>query len=335
MKVERIQDYRRFQKIQSIWNEVLHSSEHDCPFLTHEWISSWWECFSEENSLEALLFKDEREKPVGIAPLMIQKNILRFIASEEVSDYCDFAFMKGREKEFYESLYGYFKTLPSQIEKLELMNVPSSSSTLGYLPRLASKHGFSCAKEEIEVVPVLELPSSYESYLGNLSKKKRHELRRKLRRMESLLGIRVEKITDSKILRSYLDEFISLHKQRSPSKAKFWEKPKMTAFFHEMVYRFSLQKWIELIVLFYEKRILAVLLNFSYSTWTYFYNVAFDRKFGWYSPGLYLFNHCIQDAISARKKYADFLRGREEYKYNFGAKDSKIYRVTLKSEKSE
>jgi len=204
------------------------------------------------------------------------------------------------------------------------MNVQSSSSTLDYLPLLASTHGFSCAQEEVEVAPLLELPSSYEDYLGSLSKKRRHELRRKLKRMESLDGIRMEKITDSENLRTYLDRFIALHKQGSSSKAKFWEKPGITAFFHEMAYRFSLQKWIELNVLFVEDRILATLINFSYSDRIYFYNVAFDRDFAW----------CIQEAISTGKKIADFLRGREEYKYYFGANDSKIFRLVLMPKKS-
>jgi CelD/BcsL family acetyltransferase involved in cellulose biosynthesis len=334
MKVERIQDIRRFKEISDTWNELLHSSDQDCPFLTHEWISSWWQCFSEDNSLEVLLFKDKKEKPVGVAPLMIQDNILRFIASEEVSDYCDFVFMKEYREEFYESLFGYFKTIPTNIEKIELMNVQSSSSTLDYLPGLASKHDFSCSIEEVEVAPLLQLPSSYEDYMGNLSKKKRHELRRKLKRMESLDGVRVERITDAKNLRTYLDRFIALHKQGSSSKAKFWEKPKMTAFFHEMANRFSLREWIELYVLFVEDRISAALLNFSYSDRIYFYNVAFDRDFAWYSPGIFLFDHCIQEAISTGKKSADFLRGREEYKYYFGARDSKIFRLILMSGKS-
>jgi len=335
MKVERIQDFRRFKEISDTWNELLHSSDQDCPFLTHEWISSWWECFSEGNSLEVLLFHDERENHVGMAPLMIQGNVLRFIASEEVSDYCDFMFMKGYKGEFYECLFGYFETMPSNIEKIELMNVSSSSSALDYFPLLASTHGFSCSKEEIEVAPVLEFPSSYEDYLENLSKKKRHELRRKLKRMESLDGVRVERITDTKNLRTYLDRFIALHKQGSSSKAKFWEKPKMTAFFHEMANRFSLREWIELYVLFVEDRISAALLNFSYSDRLYFYNVAFDRDFAWYSPGIFLFDHCIQEAISTGKKSADFLRGREEYKYYFGARDSKIFRLILTPGKSE
>ncbi len=214
------------------------------------------------------------------------------------------------------------------------MNIKSTSQTLDILPRMASEWGYSCSKTEIEVAPLLELPSSYEAYLENLSKKKRHELRRKLRRMESLEGIRVEKITDTKNLLTFIDKFIALHRQRNPSKAKFWEKPRMTAFFHEMAHRFSLRKWIEMNVLFHEDRILAALLSFTYADRIYFYNVAFDKDFARYSPGIYLFNHSLQEAISTGKKCTDFLRGREKYKYYFGAEDSKIFRLILTPGKS-
>jgi CelD/BcsL family acetyltransferase involved in cellulose biosynthesis len=334
MKIERIRDPEGFQEIKERWDKLLHSSGQECPFLTYEWISSWWECFSEDNSLEILLLKDKKENPVGIAPLMTKKNSLRFIASEEVSDYCDFVIEKGRNEEFFKNVLNHIEKTHPEIEKIDLMNIKSTSQTLDILPRIASEWGYSCTKSEIEVAPVLELPSSYEHYLGNLSKKRRHELRRKLRRMESLEGIRVEKITDTKDLPEYIDKFIALHRQRSSSKAKFWEKLKMTAFFHEMARRFSLRKWIELNVLFFEDRILAALLSFTHADRIYFYNVAFDKDFARYSPGIYLFDQSIQEAISSRKKCADFLRGREDYKYYFGAEDSKLFRLELVPGKS-
>lgn len=329
MKVERIRDPEEFQVIQEEWNTLLHSSEQDHPFLSYEWISSWWECFSEDNSLEILLVKDENGNPVGIAPLMVQENTLRFIASEEVSDYCDFVVEKGRYEEFFKNVMNYIRTTHPDIEKIDLMNIRSASTTLEILPRLASEWGYSCSCTEIEVVPLLELPSSYEDYLGGLSKKKRHELRRKLRRTESLEGIRAEKVTDTRNLPAYIDKFIGLHRRGSPSKANFWKKKNMADFFHGMAHQFSLRQWIEMNVLFLEDRVLAALLNFISADRIYFYNVAFDKDFARYSPGIYLFNQSIQDAISKQKKCADFLRGREEYKYYFGAEDSKIFRLVL------
>ena len=329
MKVERIQDSESLKEQKDRWNELLFSSEQNCIFLTHEWISSWWKCFSEDNSLEILIFTDEKENPVGIAPFMTKNRTLRFIASHEVSDYCDAITVEGRREEFYVDLLNYFKTDYSDIKKIELINLKSSSPTLAFLPSLAPEHEFSSSCTETEVVPLLDLPSSYEDYMRRLSKKNRHELRRKFKRMESLDGVKIKQITDTKELESSIETFITLHKKGGPSREKFWERKGMSDFFHEVTYRFSLQKWVELNFLFHEDRIMASLLNFSYSDQIYFYNVTFNKDFAWYSPGLFLFNHCIKQAISEGKRKADFLRGREKYKYYFGAEDSKIFQLTL------
>jgi len=335
MKIERVIDLESLEELKDKWNELLFSSEQNCIFFTHEWISSMWKCFSEDNSLEILIFKDEGGSLAGIAPFMTKDKILRFIASQEVSDYCDFIMLNGRREEFYENLLSYLKTNYSDIKKIELMNIKSSSPTLSFLPGLAPEHGYSSSCTEAEVAPLLELPSSYEDYMKSLSKKNRHELRRKLRRMESLEGVKITKITDTKELQSSLETFIALHREGSPSKERFWVKKGMSAFFQEIASRFSRQKWVELNLSFYEDRVMAALLNFSYSDQVYFYNVAFNKDFARYSPGLFLFNHCLKQAISEGKKKADFLRGREKYKYYFGAEDSKIFRLILTPGESE
>ncbi len=335
MNVERIRDPESLEELKDSWNELLFSSEQNCIFLTHEWISSWWKCFSEDNSLEILIFKDEEGSLAGIAPFMMKNKTLRFIASQEVSDYCDVITPEERRREFYENLLDYLKTNYSDVAKIELMNIKSSSPTLSFLPSLAPEHGFSASCTEAEVAPLLELPSSYEDYMKGLSKKNRHELRRKLKRIESLEEVRITKVTDTRELRSSLETFIALHKEGSPSKEKFWGKKGMSDFFQEIASRLALQKWVELNFLFYEDRIMAALLNFSYLDQVLFYNVAFNKDYARYSPGLFLFNHCIKQVMSEGKRKADFLRGREKYKYYFGAEDSKIFRLILTSGKSE
>ena len=335
MKVERIRDPESLEELKDSWNELLVSSEQNCIFLSHEWISSWWKCFSEDNSLEILIFKDEEGSLAGIAPFMIKNKILSFIASQEVSDYCDVITHKETREEFYQNLLNYLKTNYSDVAKIELMNLKASSPTLDFLPGLAPEFGYSSSCIQAEVAPLLELPSSYEDYMKGLSKKNRHELRRKLKRIESLEGVKITKVTETRELQPSLGKFIALHKEGSPSKERFWKKKGMSDFFQEVTSRLALQKWVELNLLFYEDRIMAALLNFSYADTIYFYNVSFNKDFARYSPGLFLFNHCIKQAIQEGKRKADFLRGREKYKYYFGAEDSKIFRLILTPGKSE
>ncbi len=319
------------ERAQEEWDDFLFSSEHKCIFLTNEWFVSWWKSFSEDNSFEILIFTDENKDIAGIAPFMIKDKNIRFIANQEVSDYCDFITKKEKRSEFYENLLGYLKTNYSQMEGVELINVHQSSPTLSFLPELANSHGFSCACQEIEVAPVLSLPASYESYLDLLGKKNRHELRRKLKRIESLDKIRVLKVTDPQELRIHTEAFIKLHQNSTSSKEKFWQKEGMTGFFRELIYRFSLKGWIELRVLLYGKKAIAALLNFSFFDSLYFYNSTFDKEYAWYSPGLFLFHQSLREAIQEQKKQADFLRGDEKYKYSLGAQDNKIFQIFLRA----
>lgn len=329
MEVIRITDLEAFQETRELWNDFLRSSGQNCIFLTHEWFLSWWKSFSEEKSLEILLFKDKEDGLVGIAPLMREGNILRFMASREVTDYCDFIVLEGKEKEFFDSLFDYLKSQYSEIRSIELWNIKQSSPTLLFLPQLAPHHDFSFSSLESDVTPVLSLPSSYEKFLMLLGRKSRHELKRKLRRMEALEGLRNERIKDPKELQTAVRAFIHLHRKSGKAKEKFWKRKGMEDFFQELVLRFSQKGWVELNFLFHQEKIMASLLSFLYEDTLYFYNITYSRDYAWYSPGLYLFHKRLKHAIEEKKKQADFLRGREKYKYVFGAKESKILDLTL------
>lgn len=332
MKIERITEFEHFRKIRRRWNSLLFSSDENSIFLTHQWFYSWWKCFSEGKFLEILLFKDGQREPIGIAPLMVKKNSLYFMASPEVTDYCDFITAKGRAEEFYHRFLAYLKIQYSGIKKVELMNLKSSSPALFFLPQLGPKYNFSCSFSEIEVSPVLELPSTYEDFLRLLDRKYRHELRRKLRRMDNLQGVKTVKVTNPKNLQTSIETFIDLHRKSDPSKQEFWKRKGMVDFFREITLQFSSQRWVELNFLMYKEDIMATLFNFSYENQIFFYNIAYDKDYGRYSPGLFLFNHCLKQAIIEKKKRADFLRGREKYKYYFGAEESKIFQLTLTME---
>lgn len=335
MKVERLINLEDLSKKNKEWNEFLFSSEQNQIFLTNEWFSSWWRCFSEDNSLEILIFKDENDSIIGIAPLMLKERSLHFIASSEVSDYCDFITTGEKRELFIKSLLAHLKKSYPGIDKIELMNIRHSSPTLTFLPQLASAFRLKYECVETGVAPYLYLPSNYESYLILLDRKNRHELRRKLRRIESLKGVRTLRITDSQEIQRYIGEFIGLHQKSSPLKENFWEKEGMSEFFHELTYRFSLKHWVEFSFLLYKDKIIAALLNFSYFNRLYFYNSAYDREYAKYNPGFFLFHHCLRQAIDEGEEEIDFLRGEERYKYNFGAQEGKIFKVILSFEASE
>jgi CelD/BcsL family acetyltransferase involved in cellulose biosynthesis len=330
MKVERITEFNRFLGLEEEWNSFLYASGLDCVFLTHEWFSSWWECLSGNNSLEVLRFYDDQDHVLGIAPLMTDGLSIRFIASHEVTDYCDFLFRQDNKEKFYLSLLCYFKDNYLDFTKFEFINIRASSPTCTLIPEMASDYGFSHSLRDTEVAPVLSVPSTYKDYIHGLKRKNRHELRRKLKRIERLVGFKVKKITETRHLLPAIESFISLHKKSSPNKQAFWTTEGMTDFFKSVVHRFSKKEWVEMNVLFFEDSLISALINFLYGDEVLFYNVAYDLDYAPFSPGFYLFHASIVEAISRGKSAIDFLRGSEKYKYDFGAKECKIYSLILK-----
>jgi len=61
----------------------------------------------------------------------------------------------------------------------------------------------------------------------------------------------------------------------------------------------------------------------------YCYLQGFDPEFNFFSPGTVILSRVIQDAITAKVRRIDFLRGQEDYKYRWGARDIRTYRRTL------
>jgi CelD/BcsL family acetyltransferase involved in cellulose biosynthesis len=329
MKIERIASYKKFVETKKEWNALLSCSGQNCPFLTHQWFDAWWQSFGQEGALDILFFRDKSETLVGIAPLMESNNALGFIASHEVTDYCDFFSSANKRDGFYGDLLDYLQRNISKYSHVEFINIPESSPTLSVLPRLAVKNNLIYDIHEGESVPKLTLPGSYQEYVTCLGRKNRHELRRKIRKLESLGQIRNEQIRASEKLEPAIQEFISLHKKSTLSKREFWQMREMPDFFQTLANHFSSVNWVELNMLYFENRFIAGLLNFLYGDTLYFYNIAYDREYAAYNPGFFLFNRAIEQAIANGISIADFLRGGEKYKYFFGAKESKIYSLKL------
>jgi CelD/BcsL family acetyltransferase involved in cellulose biosynthesis len=68
-------------------------------------------------------------------------------------------------------------------------------------------------------------------------------------------------------------------------------------------------------------RIAAVFYGFTAHGRAYYYLGGFDPDFERFSPGTMIVGRAIEDAVREGASELDFLRGREPYKYAWGAQD--------------
>jgi CelD/BcsL family acetyltransferase involved in cellulose biosynthesis len=335
MKIDLLTDASAFETLETEWNDLLRRSVSDTLFLTWEWQTIWWKHLG-AGELRVITLREDNGTLIGIAPLFEEiwndgTKAMSLIGCVDVSDYLDLIVARGREESVYAALLDTITRadFPAWGGGLHLCTLPETSPTNTQLKAIAQARGLEVEWRLHDVSPVIDLPDDWDAYLGSLEKKQRHEVRRKLRRVEELQN-RWYAIDAAEPIDAAIADFIELHKKSRPDKHLFMDQ-RMQRFFVEMTRQLNARGWLQLNFLEIEGERAASILNFIYNDTVLSYNSGYDPlKYGALSPGIVLFARSIQDAIAANRRRFDFLRGDEEYKYRFGAKDTRVYELHIR-----
>ncbi len=195
----------------------------------------------------------------------------------------------------------------------------------------AGEDGWTVTREREEVCPVLDLAPGldFETYLGTLGKKDRHEVRRKIRRAEASGEARLERSTNPL---ADMDEFVNLHQKKWGADGLFPPTQggaQSRAFFRGLFDHCGPDGMIALYFLTVGGRRIAAGIWFDDGETLYFYNAGVDPEARELSPGVILVARSIEMALQAGRTRFDFLRGDEGYKYGWGAVDVPIQRLLV------
>jgi CelD/BcsL family acetyltransferase involved in cellulose biosynthesis len=324
-----------FLRLQQEWNPLLVRSTANTIFLTWEWQKTWWDCFGQELQLCLLEFRD-KDDLVGLAPFYTLEpasggRVLQLIGGVEVSDYLDLIAASDSAEVVYSTLWDSLTGEHGIAwDTLDLHNVPAASPTLERLATLAAAGGgLDVADNAEEVCPIIALPSTWDQYLSSLSKKQRHEVRRKLRKANREAEIRWHYADDAATLDDEVEDFFSLHIKSATDKEAFMDE-RMQQFFHRMARAMFDRGWLKLAFLLINGAKAATMFCFDYQDALLVYNSGYDPQLHpSLSSGIVLLSYCIQDAIDEGLKEFDFLRGEEEYKYRFGGVGTEVRNLRI------
>jgi CelD/BcsL family acetyltransferase involved in cellulose biosynthesis len=171
----------------------------------------------------------------------------------------------------------------------------------------------------------------WESYLDSLDKKERHEIRRKLRRLErEAPEAQVRLVTGGPELDAALATFIALHRLSSRAKDAFMTD-EMQDFFRAIAAILAERGWLQLSFLEIAGQPVASYFCFDYGNQTLVYNSGYDPQASpQLSPGWVLLARLIEHAIAQGRTRFDFLQGNEDYKHRFGGVDEPVYRTLIR-----
>jgi CelD/BcsL family acetyltransferase involved in cellulose biosynthesis len=314
-----------FSNLEAPWRQLLTNCANNDIFITPQWQSAWWRVFGNDYELQLLSVYDQQEL-VGIAPLKSSEGVLSFIGSPDVCDYMDFIAGQGKEDYVFSKLLEYLEK--TAWRRLELDSLLPGSLALRHFMPLAKQKGYRVEIKQTNVSPHLLLPQSWEDYLALLKTKDRHELRRKLRRLEQTQSVNYSTIVEKDLLPLAMDTFFKLFQLSNTEKANFMTDKKI-AFFTTMVSSLAEQGNIRLSFLEISGVRTGTTLCFDYNNDIYLYNSAYDPAYSSLSVSLLLKVFNIRDAVEHGKKRFDFLSGDEPYKYDLGGHDVPLYQCLI------
>jgi CelD/BcsL family acetyltransferase involved in cellulose biosynthesis len=312
-----------FEALERDWTSLLSTSSANTIFLTADWQRTWWKLAGEgELDLVSVRAGDEL---VGIAPLIHVDNRWEFAGGAEIADFLDVIAAPSHCDDVACAVLDH---LGQRGGAVELRNLRPGSVGATALLAEARRRGIDVEIDQEDVSPRVELPEDWESYLSRLSKKDRHELRRKLRRLMSAGDVRYYVARDPAKRQADVDDFLRLHRLSADEKAAFMTT-RMETFFRGLVDEFAPKEWLRLYFLEVDRVRVASVILFDYEGEFLLYNSGYDPAYAHLSVGLLLKAFCLRDAIDERRRVFDFLQGNEPYKYDLGAVDVPILRMRL------
>jgi CelD/BcsL family acetyltransferase involved in cellulose biosynthesis len=333
MQITVYRDATGFEVLAQEWDALLERSVRPPFFMRYVYQSTWWNCLGNDDLL-LIAIRTDAGQLVGIAPLfgstdpLGQRN-LAFVGCVDVSDYLDLLIDRDYVEPVYQALLDYLAGPGVKWDKLYLCSLPHNSITHTQLAEATRQRGWQVEVKQQDICPVITLPGSWDEYLAGINKKQRHEIRRKIRRIETEADTRWYVVDSEAEITRAMRDFITLHQKSTKDKEGFWNDD-LISFFQTLAARLTQLGWLKLYFIELNDIQAAAMLCFDYNNEFLLYNSGYDpEQFAHLSPGNVLTAYTIQDAIQRGRSRYDFLRGDEIYKFRFGAEAEPIYDLEI------
>ncbi len=333
MQFSLITDPAEWQSLEDEWQALAAQTHRPLPFLEFWYQQTWWQTlgggeWSQAESRLQLIIARQDGQLIGAAPLFFSEKAdnppaLRFIGQIEVSDYLDFLCPLSELPAFVAGLFEFIKTEPSLLSRnLDLANFQDDSPSLPLMGELCEQHGVQHSSEVLQPSPYIPLQPSWEEYLASISKKQRHEIRRKMRNAEARHETAWHFVTAEHDVQAEVLAFIHMMR-KDPSKVAFLT-PVMETFLTQTATKAFEVGQLHLAFLTFDGKKAAAYLSFLAGGKLWVYNSAWEPAFSPCSPGWVLLGKEITWAIENGLTEVDMMRGNEVYKYRFGGIDRHV-----------
>jgi CelD/BcsL family acetyltransferase involved in cellulose biosynthesis len=323
--IEIIDNREKLAQLEPFWNELLHRSVSDTPFLTFEWITSWLEIFGEDLELLIIVIK-YNEQIKGIAPLCIRKDRRMTFIGYPQNDYAGFI-VDDKCNEVLDEIVRYLISIKNKWRKIFLDQFAESNTQVEILVSVLAQHGCSSRVEKSDICPIMVLDDL--------------EAARKMYYKKNMTGyinwykkegdFRYNIYTDEKIAIKRLADLFDLHiyRWKGTSTPSYFVDEKMRRFYRELIKTMHPKGWIQFSSLTLDTKFLVLMVSFEYMNRLYLYKTCYNPDYAKKSPGQVIFRYLFDYAVEKNIKELDFARGDEGNKDRFANKMRQNYKIII------
>ncbi|MGD2175219.1 MAG: GNAT family N-acetyltransferase [Candidatus Brocadiaceae bacterium] len=318
-------------ELEAAWRSIQGTGGVSHPMYSWEWVSTWWQVFGSGRTLLAGVRGDE-EGSAAIVPVVHRSAVMNRLfpyerlellgtgeatRHEVYSEYVDFPVRPGVGAD---EVAPAVQRLLHAVEKwgdIVLHRVRRGSVAHEACVRFAEEAGHSVDELRSGPCHYIELPESADDYLYELSKKRRYQLRRTIRRLEDLGEVTCERARSLEDALEVLSDLARLHQERweALGEAGVFAGDLFPRFHEEFLRRTFELGWPQLWRVKLDGEPIACRYNLRYEGTVYCYlsgmKLLEDTRI---QPGILAHYRCIEHAIETGAKEYDFMLGDQHYK---------------------
>jgi CelD/BcsL family acetyltransferase involved in cellulose biosynthesis len=319
--VETITDVDAFARLEVEWNDAVERAGIAHPFLRHEWMLTWWECFGVGRRLHILVVRSG-STIVAIAPLLSETarmyglpvRRLRLLHNDH-TPRADFI-IAARADDAYRAIWTRLRESRSEWDVLQLGQLPADSLTNERMSALADADGCSTGVWRSSESPYLPLAGTWDAYERSLTGKFRQNLRNRLSRLRRTGEPSLEVVDDGPMLASACEDAIRLEESgwKRNAGTAICSDPAVQMFYTRLAERAAAGGWLRLMFLTVGGRRIATSYSFTFDRRLFLCKTGYDPEFDTCAPFKLLTYFALQDAFACGLVEMDFLGDTEPWK---------------------
>jgi CelD/BcsL family acetyltransferase involved in cellulose biosynthesis len=326
LSVRQSRDPARLAALRDEWRDLFDAAAEPSPFLSWEWLHTWWRCFGGRRTPWILEARGADGRLAGVLALTSRAAGLMGVRRWQLlgngvtgADALDVLVRAADAAPAREALVHALAAAVAEWDVVDLEDLPCGSATVSAVRRAVIPRGVRAQVERGFVCPAFALRGTFAEHLARV--RRRETYGRRVRWLARQPGFRIDVATTPEEAPAAMEDLLRLHRLRwAEEGGSYGIPPGVVEDFHrEVAPLLAARGWLRLYRLSVEGKAIAAVYGIEVGRRFYYYQSGYDPAWSARSPGVVLVGRTVEDAYARGLADYDFLRGTESYKLDWAA----------------